>query len=172
MDTCGKTNAELCNDITTTLVWHKASFDQVNAALQAVLIELQALCLSQNQNTSQANTSQLETNPFALEETTHQNTTHERSHRHLKLDFPKFNGDDPISWIYKAEQYFNFKNTPLDQQVQLATFHLEGIALQWPIWLTKFCGPLTWDEFTKAVHLCFVSTNYEDPSENLTRDTT
>lgn len=97
MDTRGKTNAELCNDVTTTLARHEASFDQVNAALQAVLTELQALCLSQNQNTTQANTSQLETNPFALEETSHQNTTHERSHHHLKLDFPKFNGDDPIS---------------------------------------------------------------------------
>ena len=49
MDTRGKTNAEFRNDVTTTLARHEARFDQVNAALQAVLTELQALCHSRNQ---------------------------------------------------------------------------------------------------------------------------
>jgi hypothetical protein len=57
----------------------------------------------------------------------------------------------------------------LDQQVQLASFYLEGIALQWHQWLAKFRGPLTWDEFTNAIQLRFGPTNYEDPSEALTR---
>ena len=35
--------------------------------------------------------------------------------------------------------------------------------------MTKFCGPLTWDEFTKAVQLRFGPTDYKDPSEALTR---
>ena len=35
--------------------------------------------------------------------------------------------------------------------------------------MTKFRGPLTWDEFTKAVQLWFGPTDYEDPSEALTR---
>ncbi|KAL6320825.1 hypothetical protein AAG906_008825 [Vitis piasezkii] len=48
-----------------------------------------------------------------------------------QLSFLKFNGDDPTGWIYKAEQYFDFKNITPGQQVQLAFFHLEGIALQW-----------------------------------------
>lgn len=65
--------------------------------------------------------------------------------------------------------YFDFKNITPAQQVQLASFHLEGIALQWHRWLTKFRGPLTWDEFTKAVQLRFGPTDYEDPSEALTR---
>ncbi|GFY86884.1 alpha/beta-Hydrolases superfamily protein [Actinidia rufa] len=54
-------------------------------------------------------------------------------------------------------------------RVQLASFHLEGIALQWLRWLTKFKGPLTWDELTKAVLLRFGPTEYKDPSEALTR---
>jgi len=85
------------------------------------------------------------------------------------LSFPKFNGDDPTGWIYKAEQCFEFQNIVLDQQVQLASFHLEGIALQWNRWLAKFHGPLTWDEFTNAIQLRFGPTDYEDPSEALTR---
>lgn len=170
MDTRGKTNAEFRNDVTTTLARHEASFDQVNAALQAVLTELQALRHSRNPSSSQP-----DTNPFAPEETSRSNAVNERSihhelpHHRLRLDFPRFNGEDPTGWVYKAEQYFDFKDISPDQQVQLASFHLEGIALQWHRWLTKFRGPLTWKEFTKAVHLRFGPTDYEDPSEALTR---
>ncbi|KAA8520264.1 hypothetical protein F0562_014520 [Nyssa sinensis] len=151
------------------LARHESSFDQVNAALQTVLTELQAIRISRSTNTPHP-----DINPFAQEESSHphnsrSNTTNNPSHQHLKLSFPKFNGDDPTGWVYKAEQYFDFKNIAPDQQVQLASFHLEGIALQWHRWLTKFRGPLTWDEFTKAVLLRFGPTDYEDPSEALTR---
>jgi hypothetical protein len=142
MDTRGKTNAEFRSDVNDILARHENSFDQVNVALQAVLTELQALRASRNQNNNSS-----ETNPFAREEssqphTSRSNTTKDYSHHNLKLSFPKFNGDDPTGWIYKAEQYFEFQNIALDQQVQLASFHLEGIALQWHRWLTKFRGPL------------------------------
>ena len=69
-----------------------------------------------------------------------------------------------MGWIYRAEQFFEFQNNASDQQVTLASFHLEGIALQW---LTKFKGPLTWVELTKAVLACFGPIDYEDPSEAL-----
>ena len=71
--------------------------------------------------------------------------------------------------MYKVEQYFDFKDITLTQQVQLAFFHLDGIALQWHRLLNKFRGPLTWSEFVKAVLLHFEPTEYEDPSESLTR---
>ncbi|KAL5753670.1 hypothetical protein ACOSP7_021890 [Xanthoceras sorbifolium] len=74
-----------------------------------------------------------------------------------------------MGWIYKAEQYFKFKGVDLNHQVLLASFHLEGIALQWHRWLTKLRGPLTWEEFTKALLLRFGPTEYENPSEALTR---
>ncbi|KAL5781782.1 hypothetical protein ACOSP7_006811 [Xanthoceras sorbifolium] len=68
-----------------------------------------------------------------------------------------------------AEQYFDFKEVVAEQQVQLALFHLEGIALQWHRWFAKLKGPVTWIEFTKALLLRFGQTDYEDPSEALTR---
>ncbi|KAL5556185.1 hypothetical protein UlMin_038421, partial [Ulmus minor] len=129
-----------------------------------VLTELQALRASHSQNTSSP-----ETNESSHPNTSRSNTINDHSHQHLKLSFPKFNGYDPTRWIYKAEQYFEFKSIAPEQQVQLASFHLEGIALQWHRWLTKFRGPLTWDEFTKAIQLRFGPTDYEDPSEALTR---
>ena len=113
-------------------------------------------------------------NPFAPAETSHNqplpntNNYPYQNHTHLKLSFPKFNGDDLTGWIFKAEQYFDFDNVVPDQQGQLASFHLEGIALQWLRWLTKFRGPLNWSELTKALLLHFSPTDYEHPSEALT----
>ncbi|KAL5831742.1 hypothetical protein ACOSQ4_017096 [Xanthoceras sorbifolium] len=150
--------------------------------MQTILSEIQSIRVTQCRLTSNQ-----ETNPFAPAESSHHN--HQPSadrdhnhlpserirssidcrHHHLKLSFPKFNGEDPMGWVFKAEQYFEFKEIAMDQQVQLASFHLEGIALQWHRWLTKFRGPMTWNEFTKALLLRFGPTDYEDPSEALTR---
>lgn len=58
---------------------------------------------------------------------------------------------------------------PTDQQVRLASFHLEGLALQWHRWFTKYHGPVSWVAFTRALLQCFGPTDFEDPSEALTR---
>ena len=169
MDTCGKTNAEFRNEVNEALARHESSFDQINLALQAVLTELQTLRTTHNQNSNS-----LEINPFALEGPSHPHPSRSlisssQPPHHLKLSFPRFDGNDPTGWVYKAEQYFDFKDITPTQQVQLASFHLDGIALQWHRWLNKFRGPLTWSEFVKAVLLRFGPTEYEDPSESLTR---
>ena len=60
---------------------------------------------------------------------------------YLKLHCPRFSGDDPMGWIYQAEQYFDFQKVASEDQVQLASFHFDEIALQWHRWLTKTRGP-------------------------------
>ncbi|KAL5752650.1 hypothetical protein ACOSQ2_023157 [Xanthoceras sorbifolium] len=150
--------------------------------MQTILSEIQSIRVTQS-----CLTSNQETNPFAPVESSRHNhqpladrdhnhqpseriqSSIDRGHHHLKLSFPKFNEKDPMGWVYKAEHYFEFKEIGMDQQVQLASFYLEGIALQWHRWLTKFRGQMTWNEFTKALLLRFGPTNYEDPSEALTR---
>ena len=79
--------------------------------------------------------------------------------------FSKISGDDPVGWIYKTEQYFDFQNIASEQEVQFVYFHLEGITLQRHRWLTKFKGPHIWTEFTKTILLRFGPTDYEDPSK-------
>ncbi|KAH9669753.1 hypothetical protein KPL70_021924 [Citrus sinensis] len=182
MDTRGKTNAEFKNEVNEILTRHESNFDclnnnfnQVNATLQTVLAELQALRV--NATTNSAAT---EVNPFAPGESSHRptsflnqihtsNATHDHNQAHLKLNFPTFGGSDPTGWIFKAEQYFEFKGINPQQQVQLASFHLEGVALQWNRWFTKFRGPSTWVEFTQAILRRFGPTDYDDPSEALGR---
>lgn len=80
------------------------------------------------------------------------NPTHDHLPQHLKLSFPKFNGNHPIGLVYKVEQYF--QNVAPDQKVPLASFHLEGIRLMLPVvdeifritymvWVHQSC-PLFW----------------------------
>ena len=34
------------------------------------------------------------------------------SFKNLKLEFPRFRGEDPTCWVYKANQFFSYHNTP------------------------------------------------------------
>nr|GEV27144.1 transposon Ty3-G Gag-Pol polyprotein [Tanacetum cinerariifolium] len=50
---------------------------------------------------------------------------------YLKLQFPHFSGGDPTSWLYQASQLFEFQSVALEKQVDVASMHLDSIALQW-----------------------------------------
>jgi hypothetical protein len=110
MDTRGKSNAEFRNEVNEALARHESSFDQVNSALQAVLTELQALRTIRNPNPNSP-----EINPFATKGSSQFHTscslnTNGQPCPQLKLSFPRFDGNDPTGWVYKAEQYFDFQD--------------------------------------------------------------
>jgi hypothetical protein len=48
-----------------------------------------------------------------------------------KMDFPRFEGENPADWLYKAKQYFMIHETHKDEKIPMASFHLEGVALTW-----------------------------------------
>ena len=47
----------------------------------------------------------------------------------MKLEFPKFKGENPSGWVYKAYQLFQLYNTPPNQKILLASYHIEEEAL-------------------------------------------
>ena len=49
----------------------------------------------------------------------------------VKLEFPRFGGDNPSRWVYKANQFFHLYNTPTNQKICLASYHMEDEALFW-----------------------------------------
>jgi len=51
----------------------------------------------------------------------------------------------------------------------LASFHLTSVALQWYRWYTKGKGQLRWHKFVQALLHRFGPTDYDDPSEALSR---
>uniref|UniRef100_A0A2N9H3T1 Retrotransposon gag domain-containing protein n=1 Tax=Fagus sylvatica TaxID=28930 RepID=A0A2N9H3T1_FAGSY len=51
------------------------------------------------------------------------NNNHQYTPRTVKLDFPRFNGaEDPTSWICRAEQFFRFHETPIEDHGLLARY--------------------------------------------------
>ncbi|GFY85782.1 hypothetical protein Acr_04g0005200 [Actinidia rufa] len=166
MDTRGKSNTEFRSEVSEVLARHESSFDQIHATLQTILTDLQALKAQTNISTTG------DVNPFAVgdaSQTTKPYPQPRTPNSTLKLHFPKFTGEDPTGWIYQAEQYFEFQGIVPAQRVQLASFHLEGIALQWHRWFAKFKGPVNWTKFTTALLCRFGPTEYENPFEALTR---
>jgi len=62
-----------------------------------------------------------------------------------KLNFPKYDGlEDPTSWVCRAEQFFEFQNTPEEEKIPLAAYHLEGEAQLWYQLFKESEEELTW----------------------------
>ena len=51
--------------------------------------------------------------------------------RPMKLDFPRFSEEEPTSWIYKANQYFEYYKIPDNEKLMMTSFHMDGEALVW-----------------------------------------
>ncbi|PNX64179.1 retrotransposon protein, partial [Trifolium pratense] len=65
----------------------------------------------------------------------------------IKLDIPRFDGSDPLGWIFKVTQFFDYHLTPEDQRLRLASFYMEGEALTWFQWMHQNGQLLTWTTF-------------------------
>ena len=90
----------------------------------------------------------------------------------LKIEFPRFNGDDPSGWIHREEQYFNMHNTFDVTKVPLASFHLECEALQWFCWYINDHEELQWTYFANSFCTALalvVLMNSKEHSPNFTR---
>lgn len=52
-----------------------------------------------------------------------------------KLNFPKYEEEDPIERFNKVGQFFEYQDTHEDHKVSLASFHLDREVNQWWQWL-------------------------------------
>nr|POF25153.1 hypothetical protein CFP56_47401 [Quercus suber] len=89
--------------------------------------------------------------------------------RIYRVDFPQFNGEDPIGWIYKVEKIFKYQKTADEEKITLASFHLQDDALQWYQWFEKTQTNVSWEEFTHALCVRFGPSDYEDFDEALAK---
>jgi hypothetical protein len=81
----------------------------------------------------------------------------------IKLDIPRFDGTDPLGWIFKINQFFDYHLTPEDQRLRIAAFYMDGEALTWFQWLHQNGQILTWPTFLHALETRFAPSQYEDP---------
>nr|XP_011468582.1 PREDICTED: uncharacterized protein LOC101308702 [Fragaria vesca subsp. vesca] len=70
--------------------------------------------------------------------------------KQMKLDFMQFAGGDPVEWLNKAEQYFEFYQIPEERKLSLAAMHLvEKASDRWYMFRHEF--PPTWEGLTELL---------------------
>ncbi|XP_077223428.1 uncharacterized protein LOC143857042 [Tasmannia lanceolata] len=85
------------------------------------------------------------------------------------MDVPKFDGTDPIGWIFKIEQFFNYYTTLEDQRLSIISFHLDGPTLAWFQWAKANNLLHSWKGFLDAIHIRFGPSFYEDHKGELAK---
>ncbi|KAI9192472.1 hypothetical protein LWI28_023343 [Acer negundo] len=84
------------------------------------------------------------------------------------MDFPKYaKGDDPMDWVYRAEQYFDYFSVPTEKKIKTISFHLDIEALQWFQWEDCTKTLSNWEDFTRAFCREFGPHRFEDFTESL-----
>ncbi|KAF9616826.1 hypothetical protein IFM89_032676 [Coptis chinensis] len=89
--------------------------------------------------------------------------------RPLRLDFPRFEGEEPEGWLFQVERFFSLNPMPPAQQVTMASIHLRGGAVPWYRWLHNSMGDLTWNQFSRALCKRFGSRKNLDPMSAISK---
>lgn len=88
-----------------------------------------------------------------------------------KTKFSRLEGDDPMGWFNRVSQFFEFYRTPEDQNVCLASFHMDCEANHWWQWLHRTYKEenqnMTWTTFTDELWARFDPADGEDFGEAL-----
>ncbi|KAK2980270.1 hypothetical protein RJ640_016948 [Escallonia rubra] len=88
-------------------------------------------------------------------------TTGTASMKTPKLNFPRFNGENPRGWVRKCEQYFDFCPIHEDFMVAYASVHFDEQVEYWYSTYIKPLGTVRWKQFVEDLYARF---------SNLSRD--
>lgn len=77
---------------------------------------------------------------------------------------PRFDGSEPLGWIYKINQFFEYHNTPDTDKLTVASFYMEGRTLAWFQRMNTTEQFPSWSAFLQALHTRFAPSQFEDPS--------
>ncbi|KAK2416226.1 hypothetical protein P8452_61193 [Trifolium repens] len=83
--------------------------------------------------------------------------------RAVKLDFPRFDGKNVLNWIFKAEQFFDYHNTPDSDRLVISSVHLDHDVVPWYQMCQRSQPFRSWQEFTRALELDFGPSAYDCP---------
>lgn len=82
----------------------------------------------------------------------------------MKLDVPRFDGTDPLDWIFKINQFFEYHVTLEHERLTIASFYMDDRALSWFQWMTSNDQFTSWPAFLQALQSRFAPSQYEDPT--------
>ncbi|GJY25612.1 reverse transcriptase [Tanacetum coccineum] len=81
----------------------------------------------------------------------------------IRIEFPKFSGDDVKDWVYRCKQFFKVDGVPDGRKIQLASMHMFDAALVWyQQYMKKYPDNTLWEHFEVEVVKRF-GVLYDDP---------
>ncbi|XP_031120513.1 uncharacterized protein LOC116023654 [Ipomoea triloba] len=87
----------------------------------------------------------------------------------IRLELPKFDGNDPCGWIFRVTEFFDYHEIPDAQRVRISAFTMEGKASEWYQWMKRNNLFTTWTEFLRQVELRFGASGLEDYQGKLSK---
>ncbi|KAH0775542.1 hypothetical protein KY290_006953 [Solanum tuberosum] len=90
-------------------------------------------------------------------------------HKPASVELSQFSGDHPDAWIFQVERYFDFYSILPEHQLSLASFYLDGEALEWYRWLFRNKQLVDWSHFAAKLILRFRKKELEDPEGQLAK---
>ncbi|OMP05995.1 Retrotransposon gag protein [Corchorus olitorius] len=74
-----------------------------------------------------------------------------------------FDGTDPQSWIFQAEQYFQIYAIPAQQKLTITSFFMLGEPLTWFQWMFRNHQLTDWPSFARALELRYSPSGHTKP---------
>ncbi|PNX68989.1 hypothetical protein L195_g056467, partial [Trifolium pratense] len=87
--------------------------------------------------------------------------------RNVKLEFPRFDGTNVHEWIFRAEQFFEYYDTPDLDRLTIAAVHLDKDVVPWYQMMQRSHPFQSWIDFTRAIELDFGPSIYDCPRATL-----
>ncbi|PKI61179.1 hypothetical protein CRG98_018410 [Punica granatum] len=97
------------------------------------------------------------------------NNTPNLRHRPALVEIGRFSGTNPEAWTFQVEHYFEFYKINPDHQLDLASFYLEGAALEWYWWMFRNKQQVDWPHLAKALVTRFRKKDFEAPEGRLAK---
>ncbi|VFR00833.1 unnamed protein product [Cuscuta campestris] len=68
----------------------------------------------------------------------------------MRIDAPRFNGDDPTGWIFRIQKYFDYFLTPEPERLQLVAMLIDHSASDWFHYYQSNTHGASWADFLTA----------------------
>lgn len=85
----------------------------------------------------------------------------------IHVDFPRFQGTDVLNWIYKAETYFHYYQTPNEERVEHASIHFHGPVIPWFQMMRKTETVTNWADLIHALVEDYGPSEFDNPEFTL-----
>lgn len=83
--------------------------------------------------------------------------------RSVKVDFPRFQGDDVLQWIFQAERFCKYYGVTDEDRIEIASMHFDGPVVPWFQMMEKEGRITSWAALIEALEDRYGPSLFESP---------